>query len=123
MADRKITEIVNRLFRLTMSQEIPWATTEDDQAFQASFSSYSVRIAIEDVDDNWGKTYEICVLYLYDTRGRIIEKITPPDLSPETEDPFGVLRKIHDGARRTALGVDKKLDDILKSLNEDSEKK
>lgn len=115
MAD-KITEFFASLYFATIDNSIQWDKTVDDDTFQTSFDNYSVKLILwYDPPDT--TEYSISIV---DTEGKEIARIGPEDIPNNVtfkgKSPYAAFREMYEVARRTALGIEKALDDILQSL-------
>jgi hypothetical protein len=112
MAYEKIIKLVQTLIQKTNENEIDWETTETSDVFQVGFPKYSIRISSEDMD-SFGNPH--AGISIYNNEGTLIEHAFDSDFFPPLQADS--LRKLHDAARRKAMGVDSALDNILNSLN------
>lgn len=113
MSYPKIAKLVDALLSQTESGALRWAQTEKSDMFQASFPRYSVRLYTAQ-----GNTIEVdYVLQILNELGDIVEEVADPDLKSVMETPFAVMRRLHDAARRSAMGVETALDEILGFLD------
>lgn len=112
MSYPKIAKLIAVLKEQTESGLLAWAQTEKSDMFQASFPGYSVRIFVRDhnpIEQDY-------VLQIINYLGEIVEEISDPDLKNVMENPYRVMRDLHDSARRSAMGVENALDEILNWL-------
>jgi hypothetical protein len=112
----KTATFILRLYLATKNDRIKWEKTVEDNTFQTSFANYSLKINMWDSDDS-GYIY---VLSIVNSDGIEIARIMPEDVSNftfEKKTSVAVFRDIYEKARRTALGIEKALDDLIESLN------
>ena len=116
MASRSV-RLAQLLGKKTKDGELQWKRTERDEVFQHAFPDYSVRIHHEheplfDQDDY--------VLTIYNQEGLIIERFTNGDLQREgLPEAYNSMQEMYNTARRSAMGIDKALDDLLTYLDDD----
>ncbi|RBC03299.1 hypothetical protein C3E97_004510 [Pseudomonas sp. MWU12-2115] len=109
MSYPKIAKLVETLAVQTESGSLQWAQTEKSDMFQASFPRYSIRLY-----PKTASTFEVdYVLQILNDLGDIVEEVSDPDLRSVLENPFNKMRDLYEGARRSAMGVESALDDIL----------
>lgn len=124
MTDQKFIELAQIIADRTSLGAMSWEETSSEDMFQATLSKYVIRIKSspsrevqDDVD------YEINIL---NSDGARIESFTDSELtqilkkSGATSETNGYLlmKELFKNAKRSALGVDKALDDILKELKD-----
>jgi hypothetical protein len=115
MAD-KITRFFTSLYFTTLDDKVQWDKALADDTYQTSFDNYSVRISKWCYPPN-EEEYFITII---DTEGEEIARIGPADLDNVTyngKSPWQAFRELFEKVRRTALGVEKALDDLLQSLD------
>jgi len=113
MSYPKIAKLVHALLEKTESGNLKWDATERSNIFQASFPRYSIRLYTQQSGQN---DFDY-VIQIINEDGDIVEEITDPDLAEVMTSPFKVLGRLHDVARRSAMGVDSALDEILDFLD------
>lgn len=106
----EITEILTKLAGSTDQGKIDWKPTANERAFMAAIGNLSVVIR-SDADDE-------PILQILDSSGREIDRLEGWTYSGSGElvDWKSNLLSLHWKARRIALDVDTKLDELLKSL-------
>ncbi|MBT0624493.1 hypothetical protein KIH32_11295 [Pseudomonas fluorescens] len=114
MSYPKIAKLIETLLAQTESGALPWAQTERSDMFQASFPRYSIRLYPQIARNSLEPDY---VLQILNELGDIVEEVTDPDLQDVLETPFTTMRNLYDGARRSAMGVESALDEILDFLD------
>lgn len=110
MSYPKIAKLVSVLLEQTSNGSLKWAQTEKSETFQASFPRYSIRIYLHSNQSDY-------VLQILNELGDIVEEVSDPDLAGVLGSPFQKMRDLHDSARRSAMGVESALDDILNFLD------
>ena len=121
MAYPKIANLVIRLYRKTANNDITWAASDVDRQFQKSFSSYSVRVSMEDDYDHRGNEIDNYFISIFDSTGNIIERVSQTGLRDELESlnySPSLVQELYELARRQALGVESALDSIISELDE-----
>ncbi|WP_338488003.1 hypothetical protein VRB78_18760 [Pseudomonas trivialis] len=113
MSYPKIAKLIDVLLTQTENGTLQWAQTETSDMFQASFPRYSVRLYVQSVS----QVDVDYVLQILNELGEIVEEVSDPDLKDVMEGPFRVMRRLHDAARRSAMGVETALDEILEFLD------
>jgi len=109
-----LLKLAHRLQDLTTQGKIDWKETADENAFQATVGQYVVTIRRERGDwDVW--KHRIGVV---DLKGTVIDEAGERDetLSGLEEGGYG-LPQLFEGARRKAINAEKKLSDLLSSLD------
>ena len=112
MSYPKIAKLVEVLLSQTENGLLQWESTEKSEMFQASFPRYSVRLSIRyvsDIDIDY-------VLQILNEFGDIVEEVSDPDLKDVLESAYKKMRVLHEAARRSAMGVESALDEILSFL-------
>lgn len=111
MSNEKLIGLVKRLNLSTAEGTINWGVTEKSGVFQSSLAGYAVRLDARKSRSLSGEIeYFITIL---DPFGDVVEEMG----DEETEGQFLVMKNLYESARRTALGVDKAIDDILRDLD------
>ena len=113
MSYKKIGTIIQSLHEKTISGAITWEETEVDGTYQVSFPNYSVRIfSIKSSTDN---DYFIQIINEF---GKVLDEVSDIDLKDIIDNPYKLMKEIHNSARRQALGVEDALDAILSNLDD-----
>jgi hypothetical protein len=118
---KRLGTLIDRLRKLSEENQVPWAETADERAFQAALKGYAVTIAHEDAGNYYGEpTYQYAIRF-YDTSGKLLDTATESDFPDAYYFEDGkkarlALQDLYDIARRKALKVDQALDDLLRSL-------
>ena len=110
----KVQSLVEKLIERTDQGKVGWEITEESIIYQATFPSYSVRIAERTFptrDDNE------FVLTVYDDQGQTIDVVTESSLeSSGFRNAHERLEELHRAARRQARGVDRAIEELLAEL-------
>lgn len=117
MTIEKTARLAVKLLEKTKAGALEWIPTQRDDAFEVAFPDASVLVAREDGGSalTTGPEY---FLSLLDSEGRVIHTANDLDLQAHLgEEAFPVMRELHEAARSTALGVERKLDRILALLD------
>lgn len=113
MSDDKLRMLIKRLLVKTIAGEVRWSETPSQEAFQASFPSYSV-----EVECAGGATY----FRVYNSEGRVLDWTSDKVIEHEDKENFDEsddaekLIELYGLARRQALGVERALDELLATL-------
>ena len=123
MAYKELVELAYGLYKRTNSGKINWGETVEEDVYQASLANYSVRISLEDSETTAPNDVRITII---NSEGSVIESFTDVDLRDEwhgnleiDESPYVIMLNMYEIARRTALGSEKAIRDILKELDDD----
>lgn len=120
MSYAKEAALVQKLARLTSTSAIDWKPAVQPNTFQVSFRENTVRIstrggsAIEDPDIE---------IQLLNGSGEVVERFTDVDLKNDEEVGaaerwFVLMKDLFAGARKTALGADRILNEIISDLDD-----
>jgi hypothetical protein len=109
MYDR-IAKLVERLHEKTKARAIAWGETPNE-SFQASFAHYTVELSREGAD---------VFLGIYNEEGRILESVSDEMIKtqPGLARQGIMLYDLYAMARRTALGSDEAIEDLISSLED-----
>jgi hypothetical protein len=122
MSYEKHTLLIDRLVQKTIDGEIEWRASLQDDAFQVSFGTNTLRIREVRRNDVGDSDYFIDLI---NADGATVETIYDVELdnNPNTLKTSQIplpwytkLKLLLESARRSALGSDKLLDDILSKL-------
>jgi len=112
MVNERIVKLIERLHQRTMDGKITWEQTNIEGVFQIAFPEYSLKISKSESSHD----YSISIfLQIYNKDGILIEGVHDGQLMPMI--PFSTMEELYYNARRTAMGVDKAIDDILSELD------
>jgi hypothetical protein len=103
----KNAKIVSLLVRKQNAGKLDWEETETSGEFQVAFADFAIRIGRDGNDIS---------VRIFDAEGTFLERFTDDDLREEIEDSYTLMTGLYDNARRSALKVDDKLDDIISEL-------
>lgn len=119
MSYQKLVNLVFKIANATSRGALSWKETEQDDIYQVSFSSSSVRIGERrsKLDPNAPEFY----LKIVNSVGEEIESVGDEDGSDDEEraDLYIALKETYETARRQSTGVDQALDEILSELDDD----
>lgn len=115
MSYEKIGRLLNNIHSSTSNGLVTWDESALNNAYELSFSKYSVRICREGTGLIKGNEVNYHIQIIND-EGDTIEDVTDQDLEHVIQNPVYMMKEIHDIARRQVLGVEKALDDILDEL-------
>lgn len=119
MVEEKILKIVRHLYATTREGNVAWEKTTSRTAFQTAFPGYTVRIWLREGMEQ--PDAQDVVVAVYDAIGTKLEEATDVDLqkiAPEGAQVYSMMLELYDLARRQALGVEKALDTLLSTLEE-----
>lgn len=119
MSYQKIANVIKRLAEQTAAGRVEWSEAEDEDAFQTSFPNYSVVISKRQIpEEEYSRT--LYLVQIFNAEGKVIEEVTDSDFH-HTDGMFDRMEDMYDTARRSVLGVEKALDEILGELKDDSD--
>ena len=111
MAD--MSQIISRLNVLTSQNRVPWKATSDKTAFVAVYGDLSVRIA-----SRGDEPQNTIGLGVYDGQGNLIDSATYDGSNPYAGlSDSRELKSLYQSAKRTALGVDQRLTNLMERMN------
>jgi hypothetical protein len=116
MATDKQVRLIERLIQKTNAGEVRWEQTGNDDVYQAAFPNYGVRV--ERVFDKWHNDVEGYTVFVLNSEGTEVDEMSDTTFMEVNfaRSPFLQLQDLFMGARRTALGADQALDEILNDL-------
>ena len=106
-----LPEIVSQLLQRTKENKVVWETTVDNQVFLATLSSASVRMS---QTLNRFDLYDV-FLSVIDDYGHVLESIDTRGLEDSLNSD---LTELYELARQSALGIKKKLEELLRELEQ-----
>jgi len=117
MADKKLAMLIQRLHEKTNESKISWEKTAEEDAFQVSFSDYSVVISKNALP----LAVTEIKLTIVNQNGEVVDEITSsssPLFKTERGDDylFQDMTALHHHARRSAMGIEKAVDSLLSAL-------
>src|SRR4051812_3237157 len=107
MSDTRIQQIIKRLHRKTLQNEIPWEPTVDEGEFQAAFADYAVRVSAR--SRGMYTTVTDYVIRVFNADGQLLEEASSEDFAAERDNLPDTMKELYSGARRKALRVDEAL--------------
>jgi len=115
--------IIDILQRRTMDDKLVWEETEEEGFYQIAFPRYAVRVSKRPTKVS-GTTGTDYLVSIYNTEGKLIDEVSDLDMQEDytDSDPYYMMKELYDNARRSAMGVQTALGDILKNLEESGEK-
>jgi hypothetical protein len=114
----KQAQLTRLLLRKSRKGEIDWRPTIHDNTFQVAFKDNTVRIVQRDEDPAYA-------IYVANSEGTVVDHFSYEELTEAgaalafDETWFTILRDLYDLARRTALGSEKIISDILSELDDE----
>jgi len=122
-AYKKLAELAYKLHQMTIKGKVAWQETVAAGVYQASFSNYSLQISLESSESLQGaKDIRISV---FGDDGNEIESFIDEDINQWISD-FGdfrsgyhMMHETYEIARRSALGTEQAIDQILLDLEDD----
>lgn len=115
MSYQKIADLIEKLYQKTGEGQINWETTSTEGVYQAILKSYSVRILKQILEER-----TVIVLQIYNEEGDLIEEVNDEDVGRVSKwGAFATMLELYESARRTAMGTEKAVDEILEELNKD----
>ena len=111
----EMKDVVDKLAQLTGQGQVPWRTTVDKSAFAATFGNLSVIIRADNpgLEDELS-SYRLSVL---DERGNEIDS-TSAVVVGEPGATRPALAFLYISAKRTALGSEKRLEELMEAMNQ-----
>ncbi len=123
MALEKQGRLVKALLKRTRAGEVDWKPTVNENGFQVSFKDNSVLIERVERPREEVVDYRISLI---NSEGAVVEQFTDvelnEDLGSETSSGsswFKSMNDLYELARRTALGSDKILNEILGEIDDE----
>jgi hypothetical protein len=116
MTDEKRWDLIRRVHQRTKSGQLKWETTPTSGIFMTTIGKFILSI-MED-DDRDGPNYR---MQLRNSDGIIVDQLHPGEFGGIAEAPYPIFRDTYEFARRSAMGLDKALDDILGELGDTDE--
>lgn len=107
---QKLWKLIGKLESYSDYGSRKWEETTSPNAFQLSLPEYVLRIAES------GNDY---VISIFNNNGRLVEAASDSDFTDNgVLGAYQALRRLYEKARRSAVGAEKAVDDILKSLDD-----
>lgn len=112
----KLHEFIRALASRTEERKLNWEQTAEDDVYQVSFAEYVIKVFHKHTRAANGDNYCLAIL---NKDGTVVDTTDDDSLREEGfDDAYIFLKKLHDAARRAAMGVDKALDSLLSTLAE-----
>lgn len=112
----EMRQIVSRLAALSNQNRVPWKATSDSSAFVAAYGDLSVMIVSKGDEPR-----NTIMLGVYDGQGNLIDSATYDGSNPfdafSAQYSYSELKPLYRSAKRTALGVDQRLTDLMERMN------
>ena len=108
-----IHEILDKLLTQTQKGKVNWHTTADKQTFLALFGDYSTVISKRQAFSTVAPRFEFKIL---DQRGDEIDGMTM-EMGGLADATRARLSKLHEAARRKAIGIETHLDNLSKAID------
>ncbi len=123
MAYQKLAVLTYNLHIKTEDGTINWEETAIDGVYQASLANYTVTISLQESRTAEGNDVKISII---NNEGSEVESFLDIDLEEGWfqqidvyEAPYNIMNNIYEVARRTALGSEKAINDILSELSDE----
>jgi hypothetical protein len=125
MAIGKHQELVDGLFKRTKNGSLQWEEAVAPNAFQLPFKDHSLKLSEVENQDSSAPDY---LLEIVNDEGRVIDSFTDVELGRYRKDIgfeddayiyYNIMKELYEMARRSALGSDRALNEILSSLQND----
>lgn len=118
MISPNMIQLIERLYDRTNAEGLPWQETETDGVYQITFPTFSVSISKrrsvvpESDTDYW--------VSIYNSSGKLIDEVSdlefPDDYVQNGKSAYWYMEELYEMARRTALGVEGVISQILAQL-------
>ena len=118
-SQQKMRVLVESLYERTIEKSVKWKPAFSDEAVEASFGRYTIRIT-EEYDRDSEDFYHQVVLK--DGIGNVLDTITPASIGGEAPRVGGfvhywqLMQELYRTAHRQASGADEAIDEILSEL-------
>lgn len=112
MSNEKIAKIIIALDEKTDLSQVVWGESSIS-GYEAYFPRYTARIREQ---QEYERDSFNMVLEIINDSGEVIESLTDDDLSDYLVTPFTIMHNLFQKARRSAMGVDEAVDEILNFL-------
>ena len=112
MVDDKLVKLLTLLHNRTNEGAVNWERTAYKTYYLAVFPGFTVQIGEENPYDD--EVYY--VMKIQNEDGDLVEQARSQDFGHKMENAFPVMKELHTGARRRAMGTDQALDSLLKQL-------
>ena len=123
MSSAKHKTLIDLLISKTAKGEISWRQTIDEDSYKVDFARHSLKLTYIDTSERGDAE---CIVTLINEQGQEADSFTDSDLDdhskPNPSEKYYWFRKMKElflSARRSALGSDKVLDEIMNELGDD----
>ncbi|MCY4394982.1 MAG: hypothetical protein OXC10_07605 [Rhodospirillaceae bacterium] len=120
-AYEKLAVLAYALYQRTKIGRVNWEVTVSDGVYQASFSDYSIKISLQ-VSQRDQSAEDVKISVIGD-EGNEIESFTDEDIQvewlpefSEFDNCYQMMYQTYEIARRSALGTEKAIDQLLSEL-------
>ncbi len=119
MISPQMVRLIERLHDRTEAEGLPWQEAEVDGVYQITFPTYSVSLSKRRSPDpeEAEKDYWISI---YNSDGKLIDEVCDVELQSEFvakgKSSYHYMGELYEMARRTAMGVEGVLSQILAHL-------
>lgn len=118
MITPRMIQLIERLHDRTAAEGLPWQETEVDGVYQITFPTFSVSLSKRrSVHPEAEKDYWLSI---YNSSGKLIDEVSdeefPADYILDGKPPYLYMEELYEMARRTALGVEGVISQILAQL-------
>jgi len=114
MADQQIIKFFDGVLSKTRAGRIPWGPTAEESKFIAAIGGqFVLSISAEDSEDSYGQIVRRYSLILSDRNGVELTTVTNSDDGIAWQE----IQELYETARRKALRVDEKIDNVLEVLS------
>ena len=123
MAYSKLADLTTSLYQRTIEGKIDWEITTMDGVYQTSLANHSIQISLQPSRTAEGDDIRISII---NDEGNEVESFLDVDMKMEwfnaigeDQHPYKIMLEFYHLVRRTALGAEKTISDILGELNDD----
>ncbi|HEX8429640.1 MAG TPA: hypothetical protein VF625_00075 [Longimicrobium sp.] len=114
MVDKRVV-LIKRLLHRTENGGMTWEPTARENEFLSSFSGYTVSIGSRRTSPGDPDL----VFSIYNADGSLVEEFDDTDLPADNDfDPYVTMGRLHEMARRYAMGAEQALDSLLNELDD-----
>ena len=106
-----VRDIIPKLLERTDQAKINWRPTVSEDTFAAVIGNWSVSISLP--PHIGGRTIN---LRIHDNEGQLLEQLAA---TPSDALMYPRLRRLHEKAKRNALGIDRQLEGLLAELDKE----
>jgi hypothetical protein len=112
--DEKLWKLASLLYQRTSSGQIKWEQTARKNSFLTAFPNHSVQIGYE---EGGAMTPPLYRLSVFNEDGALVEDTTDLGIGATAERGAYPLSEIYALARRSAIGADAVLDELIAELS------